>query len=120
MPPAKRSGPQPLTTENRSNVKSSPRTTDTATIADAGVSGLVRRPDGTRRRPALAPASVYAPTAERTHWWYCYPCRVCGGWFFGRARDIDSVTSPRRAGCGHWASVMIARIYGSPDPGAAA
>lgn len=75
--------------------------------------GSVRPPGSARQRPPLAPASVYAPLGRRRWWWYCYPCRTCGNYQFGRAKTLDAVTGVRRAGCGHEVNVMIARTYGT-------
>jgi hypothetical protein len=72
----------------------------------------------TRKRPPLAPASVFAPDGRRRLWHFTFACRVCGRHSFGRSRTLAAVTGPRRAStCGHSVSVMIARTYGG-RPGA--
>jgi hypothetical protein len=82
--------------------------------------GTATRRKAARNRPPLAPASVYAPLGRRRYWWYSYPCRTCGTYHFGRARELDEVTGVRRAGCGHQVNVMLARVYGRAGSGAAA
>jgi hypothetical protein len=66
---------------------------------------------GPRKRPPIAPASVYAPLGRRRYWWYSYRCRACGAYLLGRAKTLETVTGVRRAGCGHQVDVMAARIY---------
>lgn len=73
---------------------------------------------GTKVRPPLAPASVYAPLGRRRYWWYAYHCKTCGTYQFGRAKTLDAVTGTRRAGCGHLVSVMIARTYNRTEAAA--
>lgn len=68
-----------------------------------------------RNRPPLAPASAYAPLGRRRCWRYCYRCKTCGAYQFGRAKTLEGVTGVRRAGCGHQVDVMIARTYGRPE-----
>jgi hypothetical protein len=67
----------------------------------------------TRRAPTSY-ASLYLPSGRRTWHWYAYSCRTCGAYQLGRAPRLEDVTGPRRAGCGHWVTVAIARIYGQP------
>ena len=76
--------------------------------------------DGSKTRPPIAPASVYAPLGRRRWWWYAYSCRTCAAYQFGRAKTLDAVTGVGRAGYGHQVNVMAARIYGRTDAGAAA
>lgn len=64
-----------------------------------------------RRAPAVY-VSLYEPTGRRTWWWYAYSCRTCGRYQLGRAPRLEDVTGPRRAGCGHWLTIMVARTYG--------
>jgi hypothetical protein len=96
----------PRKAERRPSPRSAARTAESSPSATIAQSR-------SRRRPPLAPASVYAPRGRRRHWWYCYPCRVCNTFHFGRASELDKVTGERRAGCGHAVSVMIARVYGT-------
>jgi hypothetical protein len=104
LPPnTKARGPQVTTPEAADAVSAAAKATSTIKVTRA-----LRR-----KRPPLAPASVYAPQGRRRHWWYCYPCRICATWHFGRARDLDQVADVRRAGCGHQVQVMAARIYDS-------
>ena len=72
------------------------------------------------RAAPLAPASVFAPGGRRTRWTFTYGCRICGVYSVGRARTIEDVPGIRRASCRHFVTVMIARTYGSGQPGAAA
>ena len=58
--------------------------------------------------------SLYEPLGRRRWWWYSYRCPRCRQYQLGRARAIDGVTGDRRAGCGHWIRVNVARIYGQP------
>jgi hypothetical protein len=62
--------------------------------------------------------SLYEPIGRRRWWWYSYRCPTCGAYQLGRAKGLDGVTGERRAGCGHWIRVNVARVYG--QPGAAA
>jgi hypothetical protein len=80
----------------------------------------VRRRRPARQRPPLAPASVFGPAVRRKSGWYTYRCQACGAYLFGRAKSLDAVTGERRAGCGHKAQIMAARIYIQPEPGAPA
>ena len=82
-----------------------------ARTAQASPTPTIQR--GSKPRPPLAPASVYAPLGRRRWWWYAYRCRTCGAHQFGRSKDLDTVTGVRRAGCGHQVHVMAARIYGT-------
>jgi hypothetical protein len=68
-----------------------------------------------RKRPPLAPASVFAPDGRRRRWHFTYPCRVCGSYNFGRSRMLADVTGLRRATCGHLVSVAIFRTYAGPS-----
>ena len=65
-----------------------------------------------RVRPATAYVSLYAPSGRRRWWWYSYRCARCGMHQLGRARQLEDVTGPRRAGCGHHVSVVVARVHG--------
>lgn len=67
-----------------------------------------------RKRPPIAPASVFAPDGRRRLWHFTYPCRVCGSYNFGRSRTLAGVTGLRRATCGHLVSVAIFRTYAGP------
>ena len=64
------------------------------------------------RRPPTAFVSLYLPSGRRKWCWYAYSCRTCGAYQLGRARTLEDVTGPRRAGCGHWVTVAVARVYG--------
>ena len=55
--------------------------------------------------------SAYEPAGRRTHWWYAYSCRTCGRYQFGRARQLEGITGTRKAGCGHYVRIAIARVY---------
>jgi DNA-directed RNA polymerase subunit RPC12/RpoP len=57
---------------------------------------------------------VFGPIGRRRSWWYTYRCATCGAYLFGRARDLDTVTGERRAGCGHKVRIVAARIYSQP------
>ena len=118
--PDERSGPQATQPESRLNVdvpaKGHLVNGDMLRQGDGQRSR--RRGDGSRRHPVLAPASAYQPLGRRTWVAYSYPCHACHTWHLGRARTLDKVTGSRRAGCGHWVTVMIARLYGHPgEPG---
>ncbi len=67
-----------------------------------------------RRQAPTSYASAYAPAGRRSWWHYAYRCACCGVHQFGRAPRLEDVTGPRRAGCGHKITVVIARIYGRP------
>lgn len=69
-------------------------------------------------RTPTAFVSLYAPAGRRRWWWYSYKCGTCGAYQLGRARDLESVTGERRAGCGHPVSIVIARTYGTPETAA--
>jgi hypothetical protein len=94
------------------------------TEARPDASSAITRPTVTRssdrgRRKALPVfVSLYGPIGRRRHWWYSYRCPTCGAYQLGRAPALDLVPGVRRAGCGHWITVNVARIYG--QPGAAA
>jgi hypothetical protein len=81
--------------------------------------GAAVRQGARRNGPPLAQASVFAPHGRRRWWWFAFPCADCAAYHFGRARSLDEVTGKRRAGCGHWVTIMIAHCYGKPDRGAA-
>jgi hypothetical protein len=76
--------------------------------------GTVTAPDRKRKRKPVF-VSLYAPSGRRTQWWYSYRCAECGTWQLGRARQIDRVTGPRKAGCGHPVEIVVARVYRSPE-----
>ena len=64
------------------------------------------------KRPApVVFASLYEPDLRRKWCWYSYRCGECGSYQLGRAATIEDATGRRRAGCGHWVTVMIARVY---------
>lgn len=69
---------------------------------------------GARAQPRPVFVSLYEPIGRRRWWWYSYRCPVCGIYQLGRGRSLDAVTGDRRAGCGHWICVNIARVYGQP------
>jgi len=92
-----------------------------AAAKQAGSPVRILKGSGVKRQQApLAPASVFGPVGRRKSWWYTYRCRICGAHLFGRAKTLDAVTGERRAGCGHRITVMAARIYTQPEPGAVA
>jgi hypothetical protein len=64
-----------------------------------------------RRKVQPAYVSLYLPFGRRTWHWYSYRCAVCGTYQLGRARRLEDVAGPRRAGCGHRLNVVVARIY---------
>jgi len=87
-------------------------TPPTRTTVPAFAARTMRRgSNGRTSRPVFV--SLYAPQARRTWWWYAYRCPGCGAYQLGRARSLDAVTGDRRAGCGHWIRVNIARVYGN-------
>lgn len=81
------------------------------------MSTIPRRPDnasGSRSRqpPRTAYVSLLSPSGRRRCWWYLYNCPACHAPQLGRARQLEDVAGPRRAGCGHQITVVIARTYG--------
>jgi hypothetical protein len=62
-------------------------------------------------RPPNTYVSLYGPTGRRRWWWYSYRCGQCGTYQLGRAPRLEDVAGPRRAGCGHQLTVVVARIY---------
>lgn len=110
MRPDMRRGPQVTIPEAANAVSAIAEATSTIKVTRAR----------SRSRPPLAPASVFTPRGRRRLWHYTYPCRACHTYHFGRAKALDEVTGVRRAGCGHLVSVMIARVYGQAETGAAA
>jgi hypothetical protein len=62
-------------------------------------------------KPPAAYVSLYLPFGRRTWHWYSYRCPGCGAHQLGRARRLEDVAGPRRGGCGHKLSVVIARVY---------
>lgn len=70
------------------------------------------RQRGQRRRAPTVFVSLYLPSGRRRWHWYAYSCRTCGSYQLGRAPTLEDVAGQRRAGCGHWVTVAIARIYG--------
>lgn len=116
MPPRNGRGGPGIATQDRLK---EPVTTATAKRRGTSASSLSGR--RLPRQPVpLAPASVFGPVGRRTSWWYTYRCSSCGAYLFGRARDLDSVTRERLAGCGHQVRIVAARIYTQPSQGAAA
>ncbi|SFO14688.1 hypothetical protein SAMN04489713_104273 [Actinomadura madurae] len=63
-----------------------------------------------QRYPA-AFASLYAPSGNRTMWWFTMRCPHCGHGHFGRLRSRDALDGVRRAGCGRLVWVVVARTY---------
>jgi hypothetical protein len=83
----------------------------------------IRPAAGSDRKPRNAPpvfVSAYEPLGRRRWWWYSYRCPHCATYQLGRAASLDKVTGERRAGCGHQLTIVIARTYSQPGPGAAA
>jgi hypothetical protein len=124
MPRTNKGGPE-LTTRDHPNA---PESAITATsITRSPVRGRQQRAADHRQRGSrnrqqmpIAPASVFGPVGRRRCWWHAYRRRTSGAHLSGRARPPGDVTGERKAGCGHRAQVMAARIYSQPEPGAAA
>jgi hypothetical protein len=124
MPRTNKGGPE-LTTRDHPNATESAITATSITrspVRDRQQRAADRRQGGSRNRQQvpIAPASVLGPVGRRRCWWYTCRCRTCGAHLFGRACSLEHVTGERKAGCGHRAQVMAARIYSQPEPGAAA
>jgi len=84
------------------------------TLHENNDSGLRRRIGGTTRPEALiCRVSLLAPQGRRTHWWYLACCPECRQPHHGRSRDLEAVAETRRLSCGHWVTVVIARVYGN-------
>lgn len=82
---------------------------------------LVRIPASVPRRKARpAYVSLWAPAGRRRLWVYAYKCAECGTYQFGRRRTLADVTEVRKGGCGHLIEVIVARVYGRTETGAAA
>jgi hypothetical protein len=122
MPRTNNGGPE-LTTRDHPNATESAITA--TSITRSSVRGRQqraadRRQRGSRNRQQVAPASVFDAVGRRRCWWYTYRCRTCGERLSGRARSPGDFAGERKAGCGHRAQVMAARIYSQPESGAAA
>jgi len=112
--PVARSGAQQITSADTR--VTTPTVSSNRQATRRAVSRALRSQPG--RRAPLAPASVFPPGGRRTRWMFTYGCKICGAYSLGRAADIDGVAGVRRASCGHWVTIMIARCYGRPETAA--
>ena len=115
LPVKQRGGPEVTTPQSRPNAD---LITDPASV-NHGEAAVADRAAGPRRASRAVRASVYAPHPGRSWWWLAYICPHCGAGHLGRARTEAEVPGPRRSRCGHLVVVVVARVYGQPESGAA-
>ena len=116
MPQTESSRRQVTTPGTGPDAQAAAKTTSSIKVARRTLRQALRSQPG--RRAPIAPASVFPPGGRRTRWMFTYGCKVCGTYSLGRAADIDGVASVRRASCGHWVTVMAARVYSRPGTAA--
>ena len=69
------------------------------------------RPALRRREAVTCRVSLLVPDELRTFYHYLARCPLCGRPHIGRSRELDGVTRTRRLPCGHWVTVVVARVY---------